>query len=94
MSNCVKRVLFGAAGYCITPKPIYLFDTELSHTNHGDWVEVTLRGTVHRIWTVRVEGEGQGSVPIVLIHGMLGGSNMFLNNIDALAEQVIDFDSR
>lgn len=43
---------------------------------------------VYEIWTVFVEGDIRDSIPLVIIHGMGGGTNMFLNNIDDLAEEV------
>ncbi|XP_013083077.1 (Lyso)-N-acylphosphatidylethanolamine lipase-like isoform X3 [Biomphalaria glabrata] len=61
--------------------------SRISHKNSADWVQVNHGGKVLDIWTVKVEGDVQGSVPLVIMHGMGGGANMFLNNIDDLAEQ-------
>ncbi|XP_005096462.1 1-acylglycerol-3-phosphate O-acyltransferase ABHD5 [Aplysia californica] len=60
---------------------------KIQHKNNGEFVKVRLGDEVHNIWTVVVEGDYRDTVPIVVLHGMGGGSNMFLNNIDALAEQ-------
>ncbi|KAK0062768.1 abhydrolase domain-containing protein 4-like isoform X3 [Biomphalaria pfeifferi] len=61
--------------------------SRISHKNSADWVQVNHGSKVLDIWTVKVEGDVQGSVPLVIMHGMGGGANMFLNNIDDLAEQ-------
>ncbi|CAL1528065.1 unnamed protein product [Lymnaea stagnalis] len=61
--------------------------SRITHKNHAEWVQVALGDKIHDIWTVKVEGDIRDSIPLVVIHGMGGGANMFLNNIDDLAEQ-------
>ncbi|XP_059144436.1 (Lyso)-N-acylphosphatidylethanolamine lipase-like isoform X1 [Physella acuta] len=60
---------------------------KLTHKNHAEWVSVAVGKKVYEIWTVFVEGDIRDSIPLVIIHGMGGGTNMFLNNIDDLAEE-------
>uniref|UniRef100_A0A0B7B3J1 AB hydrolase-1 domain-containing protein n=1 Tax=Arion vulgaris TaxID=1028688 RepID=A0A0B7B3J1_9EUPU len=60
---------------------------QIIHPNNGKMVEVTYGKDVHTIWTVTVKGGQSDTIPLVIFHGMGGGCNMFLNNIDALAEK-------
>ncbi|BFZ12606.1 hypothetical protein BsWGS_15645 [Bradybaena similaris] len=60
--------------------------SKITHQNNGKMVQVTYKDDLHSIWTVTVKGSLQNNVPLVLLHGMGGGSGMFLNNIDGLAE--------
>ncbi|GFR71868.1 1-acylglycerol-3-phosphate O-acyltransferase ABHD5 [Elysia marginata] len=61
--------------------------SHISHRNVGRMVPVTLANKVHEIWTVEVDGDEQDTLPLVMLHGFGGGSNMFLNNIDDLAKE-------
>ncbi|KAH9507781.1 Alpha/beta hydrolase domain-containing protein 4 [Bulinus truncatus] len=59
----------------------------ITHKNVAGWIHVSHNEKILDIWTVRVEGDIRDSVPLVIMHGMGGGANMFLNNIDDFAEQ-------
>ncbi|CAG5136162.1 unnamed protein product [Candidula unifasciata] len=61
--------------------------SHIIHQNHAKMVQVTYRDEVHSIWTVTVKGSQQNKIPLVILHGMGGGSGMFITNIDDLAER-------
>ncbi len=68
-----------------------LLFSEIQHKNHASYVEVTWKDVVYQIWTVVVEGSLPTNTPVVMVHGMMGGNGMFINNVDAIAEQVKTF---
>jgi len=61
--------------------------SKIENENSAKLVEVTRGEETHSIWTVEVESNASNTTPLVLVHGMMGGSGMFINNINYIAKQ-------